>query len=94
MTLPPSRVGDHGQPYAAQAWRWPHPVNAWQDIGFSETEEGAAKLRDAILLHPCVEHARVKYRIEGGGFVVKELCPGCRSEPDGCLCGHPMGRPL
>lgn len=93
MTLPPDRVGDFGQPYAAQAWRWPHPVNAWQDIGFSDTQEGAEKIRDAILLHPCVDHARVKCRI-GGGFVHKDLCPGCKSDPDTCLCGLPIERPL
>ena len=90
MTLVSNRVGDRGQPYAAQAWRWPHGVNAWQDIGFSDTKEGAEKLMEAILLHPCVEYARVKCRISGG-FVVKDSCPGCGSDPDGCLCGHKDG---
>lgn len=85
MTLPPERIGDKGQPYAAQAWRYPRDLEMWQDVGFSNTKEGAETLRDAILLHPSVDHARVKCRVSGGLVVTDNICPVCGSEAP-CLC--------
>lgn len=59
MTLPPDRIGDHGQRYVVRALGYPLPGDYWQDIGYTDSQPDALELLRTVTLIPSVREIRV-----------------------------------
>lgn len=59
MTLPPTSIGDRGQRYLIETWRWPKDSAGWQAAGYCTKKEDADRLRSLFLECPGCEGARV-----------------------------------